>query len=211
MNKLHIIVFSLVVCLIVVLLSKDRLFPKQTIQVQRKTSFILQRDFQDVRKSFVQGKFQEEILKINNASLISSSWKDKKFLIQKPLQADRYWCFDGTMLATVKISSKHEQPMIVDMVHEVHVASDEIKIHVMFHKPINGIDLQQDLIIVPAGPGLTKVSVVVNLQLCRFIPSWWMESATKQVTESAETSVANFEQVIKAMPVIKGFVIPIRK
>lgn len=213
MNKYHVLLILL--CLGMVGYAAFRSghisFHQHTIHTQRTRTFVLDRDFQEVRKSFVKGRFQEEILRVNNAQLLKKTWIDKKLSIQKPLRYDRYWSFDGEMLATIQVAADGQKPITVEMVHDIHVAKDAIAIKATLAKPLEiGVtNLYQELEILPDGPGKTKVIVSVYIKLQRFIPSPWRDYAEKQVATAADSSVSNFEQVIRAMPEVNGIVIPL--
>lgn len=169
------------------------------VEVERSTSFVMDRSFEDVRKAISRGRFQDEILKINNATLIQKEWSNKNISVHRPLSPDIYWSFDGQMTAKIQIG---EPPALMEMIHKVHVSTEAVKIEATLKSPLDiGItDLKQNISILPDGEGKTKVDVNVYIKLEKTMPSWMTFLADKKINAAADESVQKFEQVIRTMP-----------
>jgi hypothetical protein len=100
--------------------------PKYTAEVCRRKQFVVDRDFVSMRKSLSQGRFEEEILRANNATMIQKSWIDKGFHIERPLRKDRYWEFNGVLQAKVSVNDPRTGQMTVDLQHKVLVTPEQI-------------------------------------------------------------------------------------
>lgn len=178
---------------------KSTIIKDYTVEAERTISFVMDRSFEDTRKAIARGRFQDEILKINNAILIQKDWTNKNISIQRPLSPDVYWSFDGEMVAKIQIG---DPPALMEMLHKVHVSTETVKIEATLKKPLDiGItDLKQNIAILPDGEGKTKVDVTVYIKLQKTMPSWMTFVADKKINTAADESVQKFEQVIRTMP-----------
>lgn len=121
--------------------------PKYTAEVCRRKQFVVDRDFVSMRKSLSQGRFEEEILRANNATMIQKSWIDKGFHIERPLRKDRYWEFNGVLQAKVSVNDPRTGQMTVDLQHKVLVTPEQIDLEATLMRPLSvGVtDLRQKI------------------------------------------------------------------
>ena len=175
--------------------------PKYTVEVCRKKQFVIDKDFVSVRKSLSQGKFEEEILKANNAVMIEKTWINKGFHIERPLKKDRYWEFNGSLLAKVGVNNPRTGQMTVELKHDVLVTTDAIQLEANLARPLEvGLtNLRQKIVMVPQGDK-TLVRIEVSMRLSRFVPGFFREYAQKQLMQAADSSVDAFESVLKNLP-----------
>jgi len=186
--------------------------PKYSAQANRKTTFVLDRSFEDVRKSLQQGRFEEEILKANNATMISKTWHRSDLRIVKPLSRDRYWEFNGVMTAKVSVDHPEAGQFVVEMRHKIHVAKDAIQIEADLERPLEvGVTgLHQRITMYPNGPNQTVVELEIGMRLQRIVPSFMREYAQGQLNQAADKSITNLQQVLQNLPPPKkGLVIPL--
>jgi hypothetical protein len=186
--------------------------PKYTALANRKTTFVLDRSFEDMRKSLSQGRFEEEILKSNNATMVSKTWHRSDLRIQRPLSKDRYWEFNGVMTARVQVDHPQAGQFVVDMRHKLHVAKDSIEIEANLERPLEvGItDLRERIVMYPNGPNQTVVELEIGMKLQRIVPSFMREYAQTQLNNAADRSITNLQQVLQNLPPPKkGLVIPL--
>lgn len=185
--------------------------PKYTVEVCRKRQFLINQDFASVRKSLAQGKFEEEILKANNATMIEKQWINKGFHIERPLKKDRYWEFNGSLLAKIGVNNPKTGPMTIELKHDVLVTTEKIQLEANLVRPLEvGLtDLNQKILLIPHGDK-TLVRVEVSMRLSRFVPPFMREYAQTQLIQAAENSVDTFETVITNLPPPKpGLSIPL--
>jgi len=175
--------------------------PKYTTEVCRRKQFVVNKDFVSMRKVLSQGKFEEEILKANNATMIQKTWIDKSFHIERPLKKDRYWEFNGVLQAKVGVNNPKTGQMTVDMQHNVLVTTDKIDLEAKLMRPLDiGItDLRQKITMVPYGDK-TLIKVEVAMRLHRYVPKFMREYANKSLMEAADNSVETIEAVIISLP-----------
>lgn len=175
--------------------------PKYTAEVCRRKQFVVDRDFVSMRKSLSQGRFEEEILRANNATMIQKSWIDKGFHIERPLRKDRYWEFNGVLQAKVSVNDPRTGQMTVDLQHKVLVTPEQIDLEATLMRPLSvGVtDLRQKIHMEPYGDK-TLIRVEVAMRLHRFVPSFMQEYAKESLMKAADNSVNTFETVIKGLP-----------
>jgi hypothetical protein len=101
---------------------------KKTIETEKSLSFLVDKEFSLIRKSLVQGKFEEEILKINNATVLEKKWNDLNLHLERPLRKDRYWDLKGNMVAKIKINNDNTGKEEIEMNHNIEVGSSNVKI-----------------------------------------------------------------------------------
>jgi len=172
----------------------------------------INKDFISIRKSISQGKFEEEILKINNAKVIEKQWNNKKLFLQRPLKKDRYWEFDGTMLAKVQLNNENIGSEVVEMKHDVVVSTNQINLESSLNNPVKKIglvNLTQKILIKPSG-NQTVVSIKVEMKISRIIPIFFEKQAEDKVKEEVEKSLNEIINTIKNLPEPKqGIMIPL--
>lgn len=175
--------------------------PKYTAEVCRRKQFIVDRDFVSMRKSLSQGRFEEEILRANNAVMIQKSWVDKGFHIERPLKKDRYWEFSGVLHAKVGVNDPHTGQTTVDLQHVVLVTTDKIELEATLMRPLEiGVtDLRQKIYMEPHGDK-TLVRIEVAMRLHRFVPNFMQKYAKESLMKAADNSVNTFETVITNLP-----------
>lgn len=186
--------------------------PKYTVEVSRRKQFVIDRDFVSVRKSLSQGKFEEEILKANNAVMIEKKWINKGFHIERPLKKDRYWEFNGSLLAKIGVNNPRTGQMTVELKHDVLVTTETIQLEANLVRPLEiGLtDLREKIVMVPQGDK-TLVRIEVAMRLSRFVPGFFREYAQKQLMQAADNSVDTFESVVKNLPPPKpGLNLPLK-
>jgi hypothetical protein len=208
-----IVVFSLIVLLAAVFLfvffdtNQKNIF--KTISSEKESKFLINKNFISVRKSITQGKFEEEISQVNQATPIEKKWVDKKILLQKPLSKDRFWEFDGTLLAKIKVKD-YENP--VDMKHKVSIGSGSVSINTSLESPIEEVgltQLDQEINFVPNNTQ-TLCSIKVTMTAKRIIPFFMEKYAKDKIEKESQAYLDRMTEAINNLPEPKpGIVIPI--
>ena len=177
-------------------------------EAHRKVTFTVDKDFVGIRNAIVSGRFEEEVMRINGTTLVSKEWNSVRLSLQRPLQKDRYWEFDGIMSA--KISS--DKTGIMEMEQQVHVAKDVVDIKTTLLKPLEvGVtDLRERIYLQPAGEGKTDVVLMVYIKLQRYVPSFLKKHAQGEIDREADKMMSDTEVVLKDLTVKYGIIIPIQ-
>lgn len=200
----------LLVIIFVILVAGYFCLPKYTVEACRRKQFLIDKNFVLVRKSLSQGKFEEEILKANNATMIEKRWINKGFHIERLLKKDRYWEFNGSLIAKIAVTNPKTGSTIVELKHDVLVTNEKIQLeaNLMRSLEVGLTDLNQKILLVPQGDK-TLVRVEVSMRLSRFVPPFMKEYAQTQLIQAVENSVDTFEAVIANLPPPKpGLSIP---
>lgn len=194
-----IIIFSVLSILFILGTIGYFFLPKYTLEVCRRKQIVVDKDFTSLRKSLVQGKFEKEILRINNATMVRQNWINKNFQIQRLIGKDKYWEFCGTLYAQVKVEHQGS-PMIVDLEHDVVVATNKIELKSTLIRPLEiGVtDLQENIFMRPYG-NKTLVQIEVSMRLHRFVPFFMHEYAKQSLMKAADDSANAFETAIKSL------------
>lgn len=175
---------------------------KKSVETVKGVEFKVERSFDSVRKSLIEGKFEEEILKINNAIIISKEWTNKKLYLERPLRRNRYWEFDGTMIAKVRINEENVGVEEVEMKHNIEVRDKSITINASLDSPIKKIGLtklDQNITIEESDKSvLVKSCVAMKVQ--RLIPIFMEKYAQEQLDKAAENYLQKIENAIKGLP-----------
>lgn len=188
---------------------------KKIVETNKNTEFTIEKDFKSVSWSIATGRFEEEILKINNATILDKNWSNKEFHLERPLRRSRYWEFDGTMKAKIRINNnKNIGTEDIDMVHEVKVDSNEITIKAALENPIDKIGLtsmNQEINIEKGDNNLTNVKVSIKMKVVRLIPKFLENYAQNYLDKYAEEQVQKIKEAISNLPEKKpGISIPLK-
>lgn len=196
-------VLILLAVLMAVFLVKNigRFLPHTVVQEVTASEFILDTPFADVRRSVRQGKFEKETLRINNAELINKQWVDKSFDIQRPLRKDRYFEFCGRLIAKVRVDNPHAGKLEVELLEDVCFATDRIEVVTRLNRPlpIGVSDLYQSVYLCPEGTDKTKVKLVSQITLKRYIPKFMEKYARGEVKKATEDSIVKMEYAIRSL------------
>lgn len=185
--------------------------PRYVVKAYKEESFLMEREFLEFRNSIAQSRFQEEIMEANNATLVSSNWSRADLILERPLQPDRYWAFNGVLNAKVAIKHPSMGQIVVDLNQKICVAKDEITIFAELNKPLDvGVtDLKQKISIKPEGQK-TRVFLNIEIELSLPIPNPLKTYVNTKLEDEATHSLEDLKLALKNVPVIRGIVIPIR-
>lgn len=186
----------------------------KTVETSKNTSFVVNREFSSIRKSLVQGKFEEEILKINNANVIEKKWENLKLYLEKPLSKNRYWELQGTMIAKIKINNEEVGSEEIEMKHNIEVGSEIVKILAELENPIEKIGLttlEQEINLEPGPQNTTLANVGIKMKVKRLIPSVLEKYAQEKLDKTTENYLQKIKQIIENLPESKpGIFIPLK-
>lgn len=191
----------------------SEIYQVKNIEAYKEQQVVLDRDFVLIRKAISQGKFEEEILKINNATVIEKKWNNKKLFLQKPLRKDRFWEFDGSLIAKVRINNENIGSEVVEMKHNVVVSINEINLEANLNNPIKKIgliNLNQKILIKPIDKSKSLVNVSVEMKISRTIPAFLIKEAENKIKEETKKSLNEIIKTIQNLPEPKqGIMIPL--
>lgn len=187
----------------------------KTVETSENISFIIKKDFFSIRKSLVQGKFEEEILKINNATVLDKKWDNLKIYLEKPLSKNRYWELTGVMLAKIKINNEDVGSEDIEMKHNIEVGSTAVKIVAQLESPINKIGLtalEQEINLKPAGRDSTWANASIKIKVKRLIPSIMEKYAQEKIDKTAEGYLEKVKEILENLPEpMPGIFIPLKQ
>ena len=157
--------------------------------------------FKTVQKGLKQGKFEQETLRINGATIVEKKWTDQQFHIERILRKDRYWEFRGQLHAKVQVDNPHAGKLTVDLVEDIEFAIDHIYITTTLLKPLEiGVtDLKETIVIVPLGNNQTKVTLTSYLKLHRWVPKSWKGYAQEQMDGAANDAIQKMTAAIQSL------------
>jgi hypothetical protein len=199
MKNISLLIAFVLSCLIAFFFIPKHVF-QTTIDETASVEIVIDKPFKDIQKAIRKGNFEEQVLRINNAELISKQWVDRRFNIERPLKKDRYWELAGKIVAQVQVDDPHAGRIQVELVEEVFFAIDRIEVHTRLNRPLDiGVsDIQQTICLTPDGEQ-TRVFLANRIILKRFIPPFMKEQIRERVRQSAERSVNSMEQAIRGL------------
>lgn len=184
----------------------------KSVETSKDITFLIKRDFESIRKSIVEGKFEEEILKINNAVVIEKNWTDKMLHLERPFRLKR-WEFSGTMFAKIKINNEDIGKENIDMKHSVEISNSDIRIVASLENPIKKIGLAtlEQKIKLNKKEKETLADVSVSMKIERLIPGFMEKYAKEELDKTAENYLKKIEEAINNLPEPKpGISIPLK-
>ena len=203
---------SLILLLFIIVLYEYYKNNNKVIETSKDLNFVIEKDFSDVRKSIVEGKFEKEILKINNATVLEKKWTEENFRIERPLRRNRKWDFSGTMVAKVKINNEDFKDE-VEIKHDIEVGDSSIKIIATLQNSIKKLgltNLEQKIILEKNGAA-TLARVSVSMRVKRLIPGFMEAYAKEQLDNSARSYLEEIEKTLEDLPKTKpGISIPLK-
>jgi hypothetical protein len=186
------------------------LTPVRTVECYREHTFVIDRDFKDVRRAYCQQDLVKEVLEAHGAKLISKNWIKHDFTIKMPLRTS--WEYSGTMLIVAKLNCPRET---MHMKQEISLRPTEMYAKTNLDRPLEiGVtDWDQEILIVPYGDR-TKVEIKLHTRLSRFIPRIFMETAKDQMNFAADDMIAKLQPLLTELGMKNGgfidFAIPVR-
>jgi len=186
------ILFGIVVFVVTSLILFGIFTPTRTVEVYREHSFVVDRNFKEVRRVLFNQDLVTEILESHGAKLISKEWVEHDFLIQRPLMTS--WEYNGTMLIVAKLDFPRET---IHMKQEISLRSDEIYAKSNLDRPLKvGVtDWDQEIWIVPHGDK-TEIRTTIYAKLSRPIPKVFMKMAKDQMNFAVDDMIAKFQPLL---------------
>jgi len=204
--KLTLLLLFLVLALALNEYYQNKYSIKKTIETEKSLSFLVDKEFSLIRKSLVQGKFEEEILKINNATVLEKKWNDLNLYLERPLRKDRYWDLKGNMIAKIKINNDNTGKEEIEMNHNIEVGSSNVKILASLENPIEKIGLttlEQEIKLEPGQQNKTIANVRIKMKVKRMIPSVMEKYAQEKLDSAANDYIEKTKHIIESMPETK--------
>jgi hypothetical protein len=185
--------FGLIIFLVVAIVLFGLLTPVRTVECYRTHSFLINREFKEVRLAYFKQDLTTEVIEAHGGEVIEKNWIKHDFTIKMPLRSS--WEYSGTMLVVAKLDYPSE---IMHMKQTFHVRPDEIYAKSNLDRPlaVGVTDWDQELRIVP-WEGKTRVDIRLYTRLSRPIPRVYVPSATKQMNTAADEMVANLTVLLK--------------
>lgn len=196
-KKISLILF---VVLLLVLLTKAAIkyLPQTQVQEQLSHEFVLDLPFSDIRRTILQGRFEQETLRINESEMIAKKWTDIHVDLQRPLRSNRHFEFNGRMTARVRVKTPQLGKIEIDLIEDVCIATDRIEVITRLDKPLSiGIsDIEQSIFIIPEGDK-SKIELKNKIILKRYIPGFMENYVRSEVKKATEDSITKMEYVIR--------------
>lgn len=172
--------------------------PHTIVQEDSQREFVLDSSFTDIRRTILQGRFEQETLRINESEMIAKKWTDIHVNLQKPLQKDRFFEFNGRMLARVRVNTPQLGKIEIELIEDVCIATDRVEVITRLNKPLPiGIsDIVQSIYIYPEN-NKTKVELKDKIILKRYIPGFMEKQVRDEVKKATEDSIAKMEDAIR--------------
>jgi hypothetical protein len=166
--------------------------PKKTIEAGGSKTFVVNKSFSEIKKILIKGKFEEEILKANHATILEKKWVDMNFHL-KGME------FRGKLNARVSVNNPKIGTIVVNLTHTIHVNKEMIDVKAELNKPLDvGLtEFKQHILIQPNDENSVKISIKNYLKLQRSMPEFLRNYAQQQMNDSSQQGLDNLERIIK--------------
>lgn len=205
------IVFGIVVFFLVLIVLIAFCSPRYTIEVDRNYSFVVNREFPEVRRAFYRQDFVKEVLEVHDAELIEKKWIKHDLQLERPLLKESE--YTGVMLIIAKSKKAYgtlhiRQTIILKQMQILALAKLDRPMK------IGVTDWDQEIKIVPEGDK-TRISIKLYAKLSRPIPRMLRKYAEEQMNIAADTAVYGMQPLLTEMAMkdvgLFDFSIPLNK
>jgi len=194
MNKKTIFI-GVATCIVVMIVLLVFFSPRQTIEVYRDYSFMVDRAFPDVRRAFYRQDFVREVLEVHDAELVEKKWLRHDLDIRRPIFKESE--YTGVMLI---IARSKEGYGTIHIEQTVTLKRDRILALAKLDRPMSAgvTDWNQDISIIPEGEK-TKISIKLYARLSRPIPRIFWKYAEEQMNVAADKATYGMEPLLTEM------------
>src|SRR5579859_7884307 len=102
------------------------LMPKTTIDTNARYSFVIDKEFNSIRNSMINGKFEKELAKANDITMLEKTWLTSDLAISRPFsKKHREWEFNGTMNAKIRPNNNNYVDTPISLIQTLKISREE--------------------------------------------------------------------------------------